>query len=227
MTRKPTYFVAVVMAALGLMESARSQTSPPFTTEEREAIYVTTIDKRTRAITESLSLRDATKSNTVHQIITAQYRALRSRDAAVDAMLLSLDRDMPGVESNRAAVVQLLSKRVHGEFLAKLANELSAAQIEMVKDRMTYGKVQVTYDAYCQIVPGLTDKEKTMILDSLKLAREEAMDGGSADEKSAIFQKYKDQINTRLSAGGHDVVKATHEWEARQAAAKPVTAEKQ
>jgi Protein of unknown function (DUF3826) len=223
MTRKLTSCIAVVLAVLGCIQSARSQTSPPFSAEERESIYTTTIDKRTRAITELLSLSDATKSNVVHQTIMAQYRSLRARDAAVDAMLQSLDRDMPGVESNRSAVVQLLSKRLHGEFLAKLANDLSPAQIEIVKDRMTYNKVQVTYDAYCQIVPGLTDKEKAMILDTLKLAREEAIDGGSADEKSAIFQKYKDQINTRLAAGGHDVAKATQEWETKQATAKPAS----
>ena len=56
-----------------------------------------------------------------------------------------------------------------------------------------------------------------MILAALKEAREEAMDGGSADEKTAIFQKYKDQINARLSSKGFDVAKATREWEAKQA----------
>lgn len=209
-----------MLGVIGFSQSARCQSSPPFTAEEREAIYTTTIDKRTCAITELLSLTDVNKSNAVHQTIMAQYRALRARDAAVDGMIYALQRDIPGVDSNRNAVVQLLSKRLHTDFLTKLAGELSPAQIELVKNKMTYNKVQVTYDAYCQIVPGLTDQEKAMILDSLKLAREEAIDGGSADEKSAIFQKYKDQINGRLSAGGHDVAKATQEWEAKQAAAK-------
>ncbi len=224
MTRKLTCFVVALWATLGV---ARSQTSPPFTAEEREAIYTTTIDKRTKAITELLNLIDEARSNKVHHIIMAQYRALRARDAAIDGMLQSLDRDLPGVESNRTAVVQLLSKRLHEEFLIKLANDLSAAQIETIKDRMTYNKVKVTYDAYCEIVPGLSDKEKAMIVETLKVAREEAMDGGSADEKSAIFQKYKDQINTRLAAGGHDVAKATQDWEAKQAAAKPASSVKQ
>ena len=227
MNRRATSFSAALVAGCCCLPPVVAQTSPPFTTEEREAIYTTTIDKRTRAITELLSLSDATKSNAVYQIIMGQYRALRARDAAVDAMLQSLDKDLPGVESNRTAVVQLLSKRLHGEFLAKLANDLSPMQIEIVKDRMTYNKVQVTYSAYGEIVPGLTDKDKMMILDTLKVAREEAMDGGSADEKSAIFQKYKEQINNRLGAGGYDVVKATQEWEARQAAAKAASSRTQ
>lgn len=227
MTRKPTFLVAVVLMAIGFVCSTHSQTSPAFTAEEREAIYTTTIDKRTRAITEQLSLADATKSNAVHLTIMLQYRALRARDAAVDEMVRALAKDMPGVESNRVAVVQLLSKRLHSEFLAKLADNLSSAQIEVVKDRMTYGRVKLNYDAYCEIVPGLTDKEKTMILETLRLAREEAMDGGSADEKAAIFEKYKVQINTRLAEGGYDIAKATKEWEAKQAAAKPASTEKQ
>ena len=227
MTTKTYLCGTVVFAILGLTFCAYSQTSPAFTAEEREAIYTATIDKRTRAITELLTLTDATKSNTVYVIITTQYRALRARDAAVDAMLQSLEKDMPGVDSNRTAVVQLLTRPLHAEFLTKLANNLSPAQIEIVKDRMTYGRLKLNYDAYCQIIPGLTDREKAMILEALKLAREEAMSGGSADEKAATFEKYKDQINKRLAEGGHDVAKATQEWEARQAAARPATTEKQ
>ncbi|MSU57021.1 MAG: DUF3826 domain-containing protein [Pedosphaera sp.] len=69
----------------------------------------------------------------------------------------------------------------------------------------------------------LTDTNKTTrVHDALVAqyrslrAREEAIDGGSADEKSAIFQKFKDQINAHLNANGHDVAKATREWEAKQ-----------
>jgi hypothetical protein len=87
---------------------------------------------------------------------------------------------------------------------------------------MTYNKVKVTYDAYCSIIPGLKDADKAKILELLQVAREEAIDGGSAPEKSAIFQKYKDQINTYLNNGGYDVAKAYKDWEAKQqATAKP------
>ena len=36
----------------------------------------------------------------------------------------------------------------------------------------------------------------------LKEAREEAMDGGSAEEKTAVFQRYKGKINNFLSRQG-------------------------
>jgi hypothetical protein len=62
------------------------------------------------------------------------------------------------------------------------------------------------------IISGLTDTEKAKIMELLKAAREEAIDGGSAPEKSAIFQKYKDQINSYLDTQGHDTAKALKEW---------------
>jgi Protein of unknown function (DUF3826) len=109
---------------------------------------------------------------------------------------------------------------LHDQFLAKLSAVLTPEQIEKVKDRMTYNKVKVTYDAYCSIVPDLTDSEKAKIQEQLMLAREEAMDGGSAPEKSEIFQKYKNQINAYLTSGGHDVAKAFKDWDAKQDLAK-------
>jgi hypothetical protein len=81
---------------------------------------------------------------------------------------------------------------------------------------MTYNKVEVTYKGYCDIVPNLTDADKAKILELLKQAREEAMDCGSSEEKSAVFKKYKGKINNYLSAQGHDVGKAYKEWGEKQ-----------
>jgi len=39
-------------------------------------------------------------------------------------------------------------------------------------------------------------------MELLKLAREEAMDGGRAEEKTAVFQKCKGKINNYLSKQG-------------------------
>jgi hypothetical protein len=113
-----------------------------------------------------------------------------------------------------------MTKPLHDEFLTKLSADLTPQQVETIKDKMTYGKVKVTYDAYCVIVPNLTDTDKAMILELLREARDEAIDGGSASEKSEIFQKYKDKINDYLSAHGHDMAKAYADWNAKQEQAK-------
>ena len=200
--------------------SVVAQSSPPFTQAELEGIYTASIEKRTADILEELALTDSNNVVKVHDAIMAQYRTLRARDEAIDGMLTALSRNAPGAETNRLAILPILSQTLHERFLAKLSAELTPEQVEKVKDKMTYNKVKFTFDAYCEIVPGLADKDKARILEALKAAREEAMDGGSADEKSAIFQKYKDRINAYLNAQGHNVTKALEDWEARQELAK-------
>lgn len=214
--------LGIVLAASGFLAqpAAAQESTPPFSAAEREVIYTTSIEKRALDILQTLALTDAGKSNSVRSAIIAQYRALRARDEAMDTMLATLSRDVPGAQTNRAAILPILSRQLHRQFIARLANELAPEQVEKVKDKMTYNKVKVTYDAYCAIVPGLGDAEKERVSALLKDAREEAMDGGSADEKSVIFQKYKDQINTFLNAKGYDVDKAIKEWEAKQELSK-------
>lgn len=217
MTTHALALSAVLTAATFFVKSALAQEStPPFTAAEREAVYTASIEKRTADILQLLMLNNPDKSNRVHAAVISQYRALRARDEAIDTMFKALSKGADGIETNRTDVVRILSRQLHDRFIAKLSADLTPEEVGKVKDKMTYNKVQVTYDAYCAIVPGLTDKEKARILEVLKEAREEAMDGGSADEKSAIFQKYKDQINAYLNANGYDVAKAYRDWDAKQ-----------
>jgi hypothetical protein len=189
-----------------------AQTTPAVTDAEKEAFYAKSIEYRTGDILKALNLTDPAKSNAVHDVIVAQYHDLRVRDAAIDTRLNVDGKEVNYV--NRAPQLAVQSKLLHDQFLTKLSGLLTPDQVEQVKDLMTYHKVKVTYDAYCAIVPGLTDTEKARILELLKQAREEAIDGGNAPEKSAIFQKYKDQINSYLDAQGHDTAHAFKTWTA-------------
>jgi hypothetical protein len=202
--------VATLIVALSAAGALAQISTPAPTDAEKEAFYAKSIEYRVGDILKALNLNDDAKSNAVHDLLVAQYHALRVRDAAIDTQL-KVDGKEINYE-NRAAQLAVQSKPLHDKFFTALADNLSPDQIEKVKDLMTYNKVKVTYDAYCQIVPDLTDAEKAKILDLLKAAREEAVDGGSAPEKSAIFQKYKDQINAYLDANGHDTAKALKAW---------------
>jgi len=197
--------------------SSAQDTVSPATPQEVEAMYTTAIESRTADILSTLKLTDSEKSVRVRDLIIAQYRTLKARDAAIDALLKLQGKEIN--YENRASLLESQSKPLHDQFLVKLSADLTSDQVEMVKDKMTYNKVRVTYDAYCSIVPNLTDTEKARILATLKLAREEAMDGGTAKEKSEIFKKYKDQINDYLTADGHDMAKAFKDFEAKQQAA--------
>jgi hypothetical protein len=127
----------------------------------------------------------------------AQYRSLRAWHDENDAKLKAAKGDTSAVAQIRSSL-----KLVHDAFLAKLAEDLSPLQVEQVKDKMTYGKVQFTFNGYLSAYPNLAEEHKQKILEILKQAREDAMDGGSADEKTAIFQKAKGKINNYLSKQG-------------------------
>lgn len=208
---------AILAATAMLIQTSHAQSLPAATKADMEAVYTTAIENRTTDILKLLNLTDEAKSNEVHDLIIAQYRALRARDEAIDARLKADGKEI--TYANRADLLVAQSKPLHEQFLAKLAGVLTPEQVEKVKNQMTYNKVAVTFDAYCAIVPALTDADKAKILELLKLAREEAIDGGNAPEKSAIFQKYKNQINSYLDAHGHDTAKAFKDWEAKNATA--------
>jgi hypothetical protein len=196
-----------------------TQRTEPFTAAELEAVYTANITKRADNVLSLLQLTDEAKAKRVHDAIVAQYRSLRARDEAMDTMFQSLSKNAPGIETNRAAILKVLSRQLHEQFLARLAADLTPEQIDVVKDRMTYNRLKMSYDMYLAMLPKLTEAEKGRILATLKVAREEAMDGGTADEKAEIFERYKREINATLQASGHDVAKALTEWEAKQAQA--------
>src|SRR5262249_5775206 len=157
----------------------------------------------------------------------AHYRALRAWHGANDGQLKALGGQLARAGGDQAKGIEEQIRQVkgslktlHDRFLAELAAQLTPAQVETVKDQMTYHTVRVTYNAYCEIVPRLTDRDKARILELLKEAREEAMDGGSSTEKHAVFKRYKGKINNYLSAQGHDVARAYREWGEKQRAKK-------
>jgi hypothetical protein len=175
-------------------QSATTNTTPD---QAEEAKYTATLQTRSADILKVLALDDTNKAVKVQDIIIAQYRTLNAWHNTNDAKLKA-------VRSDKAATAQIRAslKVLHDNYLAALAQYLTPQQIDQVKDKMTYGKVQFTYQGYCNQYPSLSDANKQEILRLLKEAREEAMDGGSSKEKTAIFTRYKGIINNYLSKQG-------------------------
>jgi hypothetical protein len=223
---KPAFILLAVLSSavfIGRPIYAQVSSTPPVTLEEKQALYDATIEDRTQNILKVLALNDAAKSNRVHSAIVAHYHALKNRDEAIDAELWDMSAGSTEWEAERMRMIPGMSQPLHEKFIAQLAADLTPDQIEQVKDKLTYGKVEFTYNAYCSILPQMTDAEKTQVLAILKQAGDEAIDGGSAGEKSAIFQKYKTQINGYLTTQGYDVAKSIQDWNAKQAMAKNQT----
>ena len=179
-----------------------------------DAAYLADLDKRAEGVLKDLNLADADRAARVKQAVIEQYRAIRQVD---EKHLANTPKD----EEDAAAA----KKPLHDAFLAKLSADLTAEQVETVKDRMTYNVVRVTYDGFCDMIPELTEAQKAHILAQLKEAREIAMDQGSSREKHEVFGKYKGRINNYLSKEGYDLKQASRAWaerrKARDAAAKP------
>ncbi len=202
------FFTLAVCSASALVAAEPGQSAQAI-----EAAYTRTIEKRAADILAVLDLKDPARSAQAHRLLVARYRALRDWHDANDAKLKQASPE-------EATQIKASLKASHDKFLADLSEVLTPAQVERVKDQTTYNKVKVTYDAYCEIVPNMTETQRARILQLLKEAREEAMDGGSAEEKSAVFNTFKGKINNYLTAEGHELKQAYKDWSERR---KPKT----
>ena len=171
-----------------------------------EVEYANKIDNRASAIVKELGLIDEPRAGTVKQILLSQYRSLHdwqeTNESRVKALAnLSHDKDAAIAAKAKADLEEIMATRkvLRTQFLAALSQQLKPVQITQVKDLMTYNKVQVTFSAYCAQNPWFSEEDKAKVKGWLIEAREEAIDGGSADEKSEIFKRYKGRINNYIS----------------------------
>lgn len=214
----------LIFCLLALTVSAQT------TDAEKEAAYAKVLDSRSNKIVATLGIGDSATYKAVKQVIVGQYRALNTLHDAHKAAQKNVKEtyasDKEQLDSNLKRLDETLDQqlsRQHSSYLTQLGARLSPAQIEQVKDGMTYGVLPLTYKGYQDMLPDLTDAQKSHILALLTEAREHAMDAGSSDKKHAWFGKYKGKINNYLSAAGIDMKKAGQEWEARIKAAETAT----
>lgn len=187
----------LLMAAWGFFGASALAAETNATPEQIEAKYTHAIEGRAADILKVLALTNTNQMVQVRDILLRQYRGLKAWHDANDASLKAAGKDTNAVAQIRASL-----KAVHESFLSELSVNLTPEQVEQVKDKMTYGKVQFTLAGYRTAYPHLSEVHEQKILELLKQAREEAMDGGSAEEKTAVFQKCKGKINNYLSQQG-------------------------
>ncbi len=183
--------------------------------EPVDPAYLKVVTERAAKIVGSLGIDDTTKAQRVTDIIARQYvdlsRIHDTRDAAIKAA-----HDQAGDDKSRADAAITVAQndadaaiyKLHAAYLAKLSVELTPEQVDGVKDGMTYGAANGTYDVYMRMCPDLSEEQKRQIKAWLIEARELAMDQGSSNEKHAVFGKYKGKINNYLSAAGYDLKEA-------------------
>jgi Spy/CpxP family protein refolding chaperone len=193
--------------------SARAQDAKRI--EDPEKAYTQAITERADKNVATLGITDAAKANRVRDLIVQQYRDLRAihdpRDVRIKAAKDKAKENKEAADAEIKAAqdeAKVKLDKLHVAYLAKLSAELTPEQVDKVKDGMTYGVLQVTYDAYLKMYPDLKDDQKAQIKAWLVEAREIAMDGSTSNEKHAVFGKYKGRINNYLSKAGYDAKKA-------------------
>jgi hypothetical protein len=190
--------------------------------QKRDSAYVQTISNRAWKIVEKLNIDDQQKAYAVRDVIANQYMNLNDiyikRDA--DLKELKSNKDLSKIKKDKEVkqiqdFTQTRLTRLHKKYVNQLHKNLTSEQVIQVKDGMTYGVVPLTYNAYQEMLPNLTQKQKEQIYLWLVEAREYAMDAESSEKKHAWFGKYKGKVNNYLSAEGIDMKKAGEEWQER------------
>lgn len=218
-----------IFIAVCLLLLAQNAAAVELDSKNRDPKYVSTIVDRSKKIADKLELKDAAKATDVTNIIANRYFLLNDIYTKRDTAIAIAKRTLTGEAKNAAVNAAQNEKeaalyRAHFAFAADLSLLINEAQIEAVKDGMTFGVVKVTYDSTLDMIPSLKDDEKAQILAWLKEAREFAIDAESANKKHEAFGKYKGRINNYLAKRGYDLVKERKAWyeriKARESAAK-------
>jgi hypothetical protein len=157
---------------------AALQAVAPKATPESDAA----VDKRVDAYVAALHLNAPEREARLKNVIRTNLRAVRD---AHNAWLAP-------------------SKSVREDLNKGLAADLTADQIDAIKDMITGNDLQRHFNAYHIIVPGLTKEEDEKILELLKEAREEGLDVKNVRDLGHTFEPYKNQIEAYLISRGHD-----------------------
>ena len=176
--------------------------------------YVETIIKRAQKATDELGITYTREGRNVLNIISNRYFQLNNIYAERDSLKEAWAKQMGSKDARQRAEERCDSRlyRSHYDMEAALKMYLNDAQIEKVKDVMTFNVVSVTYDAQCDMIPTLTDEEKRQIMAWLKEARELAIDAESSKKKHEVFGKYKGRINNYLVRRGYDLTREREAW---------------
>lgn len=185
----------------------------------RDSKYVETILQRSKKVTDALNITGTEKGNQVLNIVANRYFKLNDIYAERDS-LKAVAKTLTGdAKKQKTEYAEMLKDqklyKSHFGFIADLSVYLTGAEVETVKDVLTYNVVKVTYEAQCDMIPTLKEEEKTQIMAWLKEGREYAIDAESSKKKHETFGKYKGRINNWLSKRGYNLTKEREEWAKR------------
>jgi len=202
-------FGILALFAGSLAGAARAQ--EPATAPPAKAIDDATrkrLDQKAANVVEWGKLTDAGKAAKVKTIVSDWLVVMtiwhREHDADLDRLWGEWNKaravvpkdEFPGeVIAHKIDAVYASLKPAYEEFIKQLAAELTAEQLDAIKERWSYSPGMMrTYNAYLEIVPDLTPRDKEVIKARLLLAREAAMLTDADKEIVAIFKRHKVKV---------------------------------
>lgn len=195
--------------------------------------YLKALESRVTKILAPLNIEKKRKQSKVHQIVLTQYQTLNSIHTTRDLKIKELKsgnaanaNELKKVIADLEAAAGLEITAVHSSFLHDLRRHLTDAQVDAVKDGMTYNVANITFKGYQDMLPALNDSQRTKIWNWLAEAREIAMDAETSEKKHWWFGKYKGRINNYLSSEGFDMKKESEAWQKRIKSASPINTTK-
>lgn len=211
-----TVFMSLLVINAGCVQAQQAAVA-------EDTAYIRVVNERSGKIVATLGITDPQKFRQVQDIIARQYRNLNQVHEVSKLTVARLKQDSGLSKEARAAAIQQEEAKkeeqlgqLHGVYVKQLQSVLTEAQVEQVKDGMTYRVLPITYQAHLDMIPALTEDQKKQIYAWLLEARDHAMDAESSDKKHWWFGKYKGRINNYLAAQGYDLKKEREGWEARK-----------
>lgn len=178
------------------------------------------IGGRADKIMERLALPDAPLAEGVRGTVLRFYRDLQAVHHDRDTQLSAAPAADLHAHSRIRFEADKRAGQVHGELIGALARTLNGAQVEAVKDWMTFDMVALSVAEYDRMFPGLDERHRSQLRAWLVESREAAVIAGSAETKLDVFRVNKMRMHAYLGAQGLDVETALKAEEARKAAAK-------
>jgi hypothetical protein len=166
------------------------------------------IEQKANKLVEAIQLNDADKSAKVKAMVSEWLAIMLDWHRAHDAELGPLwsqwnaaravvpKDEFPGeVIAHQIDAVYASLKPAYDVYVKRLSEQLAQEQVDAIKEHWSRSPGMTrTYNAYLQIVPDLTEKDKQVIRDRMLMAREAAMLTDSDREIVAIYKRHKVKV---------------------------------
>jgi hypothetical protein len=172
------------------------------------------IDQKAAKIVESLKLTDVGKAAKV-KVIASDWLAVmmtwhKEHDAELNRLSGEWNKarsvvpkdEFPGeVIAHQIDAVYTSLKPAYEDYIKRLSAQLTEGQVDAIKESWSRSPGMTrTYNAYLEIVPDLTVKDKEAIKARLLMAREAAMLTDSDKEIVAIYKRHKVKVEQYVGA---------------------------